>query len=66
MLTQAAVSIGVSEVLVLGLSFGKSTTFCLLASGPQRFISCFESQTRGYASERSEEMRECPALGDIK
>lgn len=51
----AAVSVGMSEVLVPTLSFGEGTAFCLLALGPQGFISSFQPQTRGCVKERSEE-----------
>lgn len=39
---QIAVSIDISKVLVPSLSFGKGMAFCLLAPGPQGFISSFQ------------------------
>jgi len=61
----ATVSIGMSKVLVPCLSFGKGMAFCLLAAGPQGFVSSFQPQTRACANETLEDMRQCPALGTL-
>lgn len=63
---RGAVSVGMSKVMVPGLSFGKGTAFCLLAPGPQGSISSFQPQTRGSANERSEETSQRCALGHTK
>lgn len=55
-----AVSVGMSEVVLPSLSLGKGTAFCLLASGPQGFISSFQPQTRGCVNDRSEERSQRP------